>query len=40
MARLYRVMVPVTDSESARESYESVLDVPGKRVSRDSVFTG
>ncbi len=33
MARLYRVIVPVTDIETAREFYESVLGAPGKRVS-------
>ena len=33
MARLYRVLVPVSDIEAAREFYESVLDAPGRRVS-------
>jgi catechol 2,3-dioxygenase-like lactoylglutathione lyase family enzyme len=33
MARLFRVIVPVTDIEGARSFYESVLGVPGRRVS-------
>ena len=33
MARLYRVLVPVSDIEAARRFYERVLGAPGKRVS-------
>lgn len=33
MARLYRVIVPVSDLAAAREFYEAVLGIPGKRVS-------
>jgi catechol 2,3-dioxygenase-like lactoylglutathione lyase family enzyme len=33
MARLYRVLVPVSDIEAARRFYEPVLGAPGKRVS-------
>jgi catechol 2,3-dioxygenase-like lactoylglutathione lyase family enzyme len=33
MARLFRVIVPVTSIEEARSFYESVLGVPGRRVS-------
>lgn len=33
MARLFRVLVPVTDIEEARQFYEAVLGAPGKRVS-------
>ncbi len=33
MARLYRVLVPVSDIEAAQRFYESVLAAPGKRVS-------
>jgi catechol 2,3-dioxygenase-like lactoylglutathione lyase family enzyme len=33
LARLYRVIVPVSDLEAAREFYEVVLGVPGQRVS-------
>lgn len=33
MARLYRVIVPVSDIEEARRFYEQVLGVPGGRVS-------
>ena len=33
MARLYRVILPVTDIEAARGFYESVLGAPGERVS-------
>jgi catechol 2,3-dioxygenase-like lactoylglutathione lyase family enzyme len=33
MARLYRVIVPVSDIEAAREFYASVLGDPGKRIS-------
>ena len=33
MARLYRVLVPVTDIEDAQQFYESVLGSTGRRVS-------
>ena len=33
MARLYRVIVPVSDIEAARVFYERVLGVAGRRVS-------
>ena len=33
MARLYRVLVPVSDIEAARQFYESILGASGKRVS-------
>ncbi len=33
MARLYRVLVPVTNIEAAREFYGSILGEPGQRVS-------
>jgi catechol 2,3-dioxygenase-like lactoylglutathione lyase family enzyme len=33
MARLYRVIVPVSDIEAARTFYERVLGEPGRRVS-------
>ncbi len=33
MARLFRVIVPVSDIEAARAFYESVLGTSGKRVS-------
>ena len=33
MARLFRVLVPVSDIEAAQRFYAAVLDSPGKRVS-------
>ena len=33
MARLYRVIVPVSDIETAAQFYAALLDTPGKRVS-------
>jgi catechol 2,3-dioxygenase-like lactoylglutathione lyase family enzyme len=33
MARLYRVIVPVSDIEAAASFYGAILDAPGKRVS-------
>ena len=33
MARLYRVIVPVSDIEAAARFYGAILDAPGKRVS-------
>ena len=33
MARLYRVIVPMSDIEAARKFYEAVLSVSGTRVS-------
>ncbi len=33
MARLYRVIVPVSDIEAAASFYAAILDAPGKRVS-------
>jgi catechol 2,3-dioxygenase-like lactoylglutathione lyase family enzyme len=33
MARLFRVLVPVSDIEAAQQFYESVLEAKGKRVS-------
>ena len=33
MARLYRVIVPVSDIDAAQSFYERVLEMPGKRVS-------
>ncbi len=33
MARLYRVLVPVSDIEAAQRFYEAVLATPGQRVS-------
>lgn len=33
MARIFRVIVPVSDIEAARRFYELVLGAPGKRVS-------
>ncbi len=33
MARLYRVLVPVSDIESASAFYAAVLAIPGRRVS-------
>ena len=33
MARLYRVLVPVSDIEAAQVFYEAVLATPGQRVS-------
>lgn len=33
MARLYRVIVPVSDVEAAAKFYRAILETPGKRVS-------
>ena len=33
MARLYRILVPVSDIDDAQRFHESVLGFPGKRVS-------
>ena len=33
MARLYRVILPVSDIEAAAKFYAAILDSPGKRVS-------
>jgi catechol 2,3-dioxygenase-like lactoylglutathione lyase family enzyme len=33
MARLYRVIMPVSDIEAAAKFYGAILDAPGKRVS-------